>query len=124
MEGGGRCQLWPKRGKLLAGAKITDIVYRQILHAPKQRSRFPFIGIGLRGGPKGNLVIPARRLQHTAAGTAIRQEGRSCDGAGGQWAGRHDKPLHAEETVHRGGVLDMAYEARRNTGDGDGRLYS
>ena len=59
-----------------------------------------------------------------AAGTVRRQGGRSYDGIVGNRAGRFYIPLHAEDTVHMGGTLEVADEARGKTGDEEGRLHS
>ena len=58
-----------------------------------------------------------------AAGTVRRQGGRSYDGIVRNMDGRFYIPLHTEDTVYMGGTLEVADEARGQTGDEEGRLY-
>ena len=90
VTGKGHCQLWTKRGKILADIGVSYIVRRWSVRATKRRASCPLNRTGNAGRYEGNVGNLVRGPQRKANGTARHHGGRSSNGADGQWDGRHD----------------------------------
>ena len=106
--------------QLLADVGVEEMGFRRGVRAPTWCAIRPPHRSGVGLGAKGNGGNPVGSSHRQAEGTAGHQGGQARVGTVRKRAGGCDSQFHAKAAVSRDGDMDLADEAVRQDGDGEG----